>query len=322
MTGPNIFITGAGGYLGTQLVRALTDARVPVGRVVASDIRDIPAGKRLDGITYEVADVRSKDLAGLLQKHAIDVVVHLASIVTPDKHATREFLYSVDVEGTRNVLEAATAAGVGKLVVSSSGAAYGYHADNPAWITEDCPLRGNKAFAYAWHKRLVEEMLADWRSSHPQLKQVILRISTILGETVDNQITAMFKRPRVLAIRGATSPFVFIHDQDVVGALLRAIESDAGGAWNLAGDGALTIDEIATRLGKPCIHLPAWLVKAGLALLKPFGLTRYGPEQVAFLRYRPVLDNNRLKSEFGYTPRYSTTEAFDAWCRAQGYSGP
>jgi UDP-glucose 4-epimerase len=48
-----------------------------------------------------------------------------------------------------------------------------------------------------------------------------------------------------------------------------------------------------------------------LAVLHPIGLSQYGPEQVDFLRYRPVLSNARLKSEFGYEPRKSSREAFD-----------
>ena len=83
--------------------------------------------------------------------------------------------------------------GVERVVVSSSGAAYGYHADNPAWLTEDDPVRGTDTFPYSLHKRLVEEMLAGYRESAPQLEQVVLRIGTILGETVDNQITDLFR---------------------------------------------------------------------------------------------------------------------------------
>jgi len=240
-------------------------------------------------------------------------VVHLASIVTPGKHSNREFEYSVDVLGTENVLKACLAAGIGKIIVTSSGAAYGYHADNPAWITEDWPVRGNEAFAYAHHKRLVEEMLARWRVEHPELKQVVLRIGTILGATVRNQITDLFEKPRLLAIRGSDSPFVFIWDQDVAGSILHAISTDKTGIYNVAGDGALTIREIASRLGKRCVELPAWLIGAALAVLKVLHLTQYGPEQVDFLRYRPVLDNRRLKQEFGYMPRKTSSEVFDFW---------
>jgi UDP-glucose 4-epimerase len=313
MSERSVLITGAGGYLGSQLLALLRERGDGIGRVVALDVRETPEEKRLPGVDYRVADIRSAELVDIFKSEAPDVVVHLASIVTPGKGSTREFEYSVDVVGTQNVLEACLAAGVNKIVVTSSGAAYGYHADNPAWISEDWPVRGNEAFAYSHHKRLVEEMLARWRIEHPQLQQVVLRVGTILGATVQNQITALFEKPRLLAIRGSDSPFVFIWDKDVAGAILHAVTTDRAGVYNVAGDGALSIREIAQRLGKGLIVLPAWLLQAALALLKPFGLTRYGPEQVDFLRYRPVLDNRKLKEEFGYAPKKTSSEVFDLW---------
>lgn len=313
MNARSVLITGAAGYLGSQLLAALAADRAAVGHIVGVDVRDIPADRRLAGVEYCRADVRSAELAELFKSKAPQIVVHLASIVTPGKDSNREFEYSVDVLGTENVLKACLAAGVEKIIVTSSGAAYGYYPDNPAWISEDWPIRGNAAFAYAYHKRLVEEMLARWRTEHPELKQVVLRIGTILGETVHNQITDLFEKPRLIAVSGSDSPFVFIWDQDVAGCILHAISTDKTGIYNVAGDGALTIAEIASRLGKRCIVLPAWLIAAALAVLKQLHLTQYGPEQVDFLRYRPVLDNRMLKQEFGYVPRKTSSEVFDFW---------
>jgi UDP-glucose 4-epimerase len=318
MGAPNVLVTGAGGYLGSLLVEALAEGRVPAGRIVAVDVRETPPERRRPGVEYVVADVRAPELIERMRAGAPDVVVHLASIVTPGKDSTRAFEYSVDVLGTENVLNGCLAAGARKIVVTSSGAAYGYHADNPAWLTEDAPLRGNDEFAYACHKRLVEEMLARWRGEHPQLQQVVFRVGTILGERAHNQITALFDKPRLLAIRGSDSPFVFVWDQDVVGALLRAIETDRTGIYNVAGDGALTIHQIAERLGKRCLVLPAGLLRVALRVLHGLGLSRYGPEQVNFLRYRPVLDNARLKRDFGYVPKLSSAQVFDLYLRSRG----
>lgn len=321
MSAPAVLVTGAGGYLGAQLVAALAAGQASAGRIIAADVRDTPAAARLAGVQYSQADVRSPALVDLLRSCDAEIVVHLASIVTPGKGSNREFEYSVDVLGTENVLKACLATGVNKIVVASSGAAYGYYADNPAWIGEDTPVRGNESFAYAHHKRLVEEMLARWRAEHPQLGQVIFRIGTILGEAVHNQITDLFDKPRLIAIRGSDSPFVFVWDQDVVGAIVHAIGTDRTGIYNVAGDGALGIREIAARLGKPVVTIPAWLLQAALAVLKPLGLTQYGPEQVDFLRYRPVLDNARLKRDFGYVPRLTSAEVFELFLRARRSRG-
>ena len=317
MTQQRILVTGAGGYLGRQLIERLValEGNARPACIVAHDIR--APQERLAGVEYEVADIRSPEIADLIRRHRIDTVVHLACIVTPGKNSRREFEYDVDVNGTRNVLQACVRSGVRRIVVSSSGAAYGYHADNAAWLTEDMALRGNEAFAYSHHKRLVEEMLAEYRGQHPALEQVVLRIGTILGPTVRNQITDMFEKPRPLAIAGADSPFVFIWDQDVVAILLRAIDAGPAGVFNVAGDGALTIHEIAARMGKRCRVLPAWLLQSALALLKPLGLTQYGPEQIDFLRYRPVLLNTRLKTVFGYVPQLTSQQVFDLYWAAR-----
>jgi UDP-glucose 4-epimerase len=317
-TGRRILVTGAAGYLGSELVKSLARQREDpgIGLVVASDVREIAQDALPAGIVFVRHDVRSPGLAAVLQHHRIDTVVHLAAIVTPGARSNRALEYAVDVDGTRNVLDACIAAGVRQLVVTSSGAAYGYHADNPAWLTEDDPIRGNDTFAYSHHKRLVEEMLATARGAQPQLRQVVFRVGTILGATTRNQITALFDKPRLIALRGSRSPFVFIWDQDVVGAIEHAIRTDAAGIYNVAGDGALSIQEIAARLGKPCLTLPPSALRLALALLHPLRLSRYGPEQVDFLRYRPVLDNRRLKEQLGYRPRMTSAEVFDFYCRA------
>jgi len=68
---------------------------------------------------------------------------------------------------------------------------------------------------------------------------------------------------------------------------------------------------MAGILGKPYVPLPPALVAAALWILHGLRLSQYGPEQVRFLRHRPVLANRRLVEEFGYTPRLSTRAAFE-----------
>ena len=60
------------------------------------------------------------------------------------------------------------------------------------------------------------------------------------------------------------------------------------------------------------------LLRGVLAVLHPLGLSQYGPEQVDFLRYRPVLSNRRLKEQLGYVPTMTSSEVFDFYCRTHG----
>ncbi|WP_345801835.1 SDR family oxidoreductase [Microbacterium sp. AZCO] len=307
--GARVLVTGGSGFLGTHVATSLV-AHPGVDLVVAGDVR--PPATPVAGVVYDACDVTGPDgLVPLMERHGIDVVVHLAAIVNPGRDHDLE--YRVDVDGTRHVLEACVEAGVRRIVVSSSGAAYGYHADSPDWLRETDPVRGNDEFPYSKHKRLVEQMLAGYRLAHPELEQVVFRIGTILGPTVRNQITALWDGRRILGIRGSDSPFVFIWVDDVAAAMARAATDGPPGVYNVAGDGRVTIHELAARLGKPLLTLPASVLAAALRVGRALRLTVHGPEQVGFLRYRPVLANDALKRDFGYTPAKTSAEAFEAY---------
>ncbi len=314
----NVLITGAEGYVGRMLVRALAGGEGRCHRVVATDLRLPLPGRRLPGVIYEPLDVRSRDAAVLMQRYQIDSVVHLAAVVSPGRKPDRQLLFDVEVGGTENLLACSLDAGVGHIVVASSGAAYGYHADNPVPLDEDDALRGNETFAYSHHKRLVEEMLARYRQDHPELRQLVLRPGTILGRSTRNQITALFEKRFVLGLSGVDSPFVIIWDEDVVGVILEGLRGGCEGIFNLAGDGVLTLRQMAALMGKPYLELPSTLVEGALGALHALGLSVYGPEQVDFLRYRPVLSNRRLQTEFGYQPRKTTRQVFEMYLRARG----
>jgi UDP-glucose 4-epimerase len=320
----SVLVTGAAGYIGRLAVAAIAERKRAqldgrsIGTIVATDVREVPLERRVQGVEYHVADVRSPALGELMLRYQTEVVAHLAAIVTPGKNADRKLEHSVDVLGTGNVIEQCIRAGVKKVVVTSSGAAYGYYADNPAWLSEDDAIRGNVEFAYSDHKRQVEELLARARVQHPELSQLILRPGTVLGEHTANQITSLFDGRVVIGLRGAATPFVLIWDQDVAEIIARGVCSPITGIFNLAGDGAIPMKELAAMMGKPYLPLPVSLVRSALWLMKRLGRTQYGPEQVDFLRYRPVLSNRRLKEEFPYTPRKTSREVFEHFVQARG----
>jgi len=308
VTAKRILITGAAGYVGSHLgARLVRDYEV-----LGTDLRP-----RTD-LGFEVLplDIRDNSLHRLLRERRITHVVHLAAVLEGGKDRERD--YDIDVRGTNHVVESCIHAEVQHVTIASSGAAYGYLPDNPQWMSEDQPLRASYAFAYAHHKRVIEELLVRYRHTHPQLGQLVLRIGTVLGANTDNQITALFKRKRILAVQGSDSRFVFVWDEDVASAIQHGIANDRTGIYNVAGDGALTIREIAARLRKPVVTLPAFVLRQALAIGRFFHLTRYGPEQLDFLRYRPVLDNRRLKEDFGFVPSKTSAEAFTIFAEAQG----
>ena len=301
--GKTVLITGAGGYVGRQVARRLAAEHTVIG----IDLKADPDA----GFDLRAMDIRDPSLGNLVADAGVSHVVHLAAVLEFSGDRARD--HDIDVNGTRNVVDACLAGGVRHLTVTSSGAAYGYHPDNPAWISEDDPLRGNVEMPYADHKRQVEELLASYRDSNPELTQLVLRVGTVIGAHTRNLITNLFEKPRLLAIRGHDSPFVMIWDQDLVGIIEHGVITDRGGIYNVAGDGALTMDELGELLGKPVRKLPAGLIRLGLRIGRTLGLTRYAPEQIKFIQYRPVLHNRRLKEDFGYVPAKTSREAFLAY---------
>jgi UDP-glucose 4-epimerase len=301
-------ITGAAGAIGLQVIKRIFLEDFAGITVVATDVRLLPSFLKHPSLSFAAIDVRSEDARKLIIENNFDVIIHLASIVSPGKKSNRDFEYSVDVLGTKNVLEAAEKSGVKHIIVSSSGAAYGYHADLPEWISEEEPVRGNEVFAYSWHKKLVEDMMMDARKRSPQLKQLILRPGTVLGDMMKNQITDLFAKPVVIGLKESDSPFVFIWDQDVAEIIYQGAIKRKEGIYNLAGDGKVTNVELAQILKKPLLRIPASCLKAALSILKALNLTQYGPDQVAFLQYRPVLANKNLKENFPFQLRKTSKE--------------
>jgi UDP-glucose 4-epimerase len=320
MNNAKVLITGAAGYMGTVLLQKL-HKDLEAGKIdslIASDLREQTPEDRLQGVFYEQADITDpKRIEEICKKHQPTVIIHLAAVLD-SQSMPRELQYKIDVEGTENLLQAGLANGCKRIIISSSGAAYGYYADNPEWLTEDDPVRGNEIFPYSDHKRLVEEMLARYRKAHPELEQTIFRIGTILGASTDNLITRLFHKKRILGLKKHLSPFVFVWDEDVANAMRHAVFSEQSGIYNLIGDGAIANRDLARILGKPYRAFRPAFLRFLLKRLHALKLSPYGPDQLLFLQYRPVMDNRKLKEEFGYTPAKSSLETFCFYLENQG----
>ncbi len=311
-----ILVTGARGYIGQLLMEKISKG-IPQTNVSLVGIDIIPNNTKaesgdLPNAIYLQKDIRDQELIALIEEFEIDTVIHLASIVrAPKNEEERQLFYDVEVNGLKNILDACVKQGVKRFIYTSSGAAYGYYEDHPSWITENTPLRGNESFTYAHHKKIGEQILAEYREKYPQLEQTIFRVSTILGTSTHNQITAFFEMPIITEISESDSRFVFIWDEDVVNCLYQAIFSEQTGIFNLTGDGALSLQQIATIAAKKRVVISAKLMRNVLKGLNFIGVRKFSPEQMPFLRFRPVLDNKKLKEEFGYIPAKSSEEVFN-----------
>ncbi len=311
--GLRILVTGVAGYIGHQVAARLATHH----HVIGIDVR-IPVDMRAPGtrgLDLRTMDVRDPGLSDLVAELDITHVVHLAAIL--DGTVDEDLAHDVDVNGTANVLAACVAGGVSHLTVTSSGAAYGYHADNPIPLTEDDPLRGNESFPYSRHKRMVEELLAEARDEHPELGQLVLRVGTVLGLGTDNLITDLLSRRFLPVVAGASAGFVFIWDSDLVDIIAIGVQRSRTGIFNVAGSGSVSPSQVARAMGGLPVPIPAAVLRTALGAMRRAGIGQYGPEQVEFLAHRPVLDNHRLLTEFPYTPSKNSNQALQTFAAAR-----
>ena len=298
----SIAITGAAGLVGRQLVPVLAD-EPGVTRVVGLDVRELT--RRVAGLDFHLADVLHSELKPLLED--IDVLVHLASVVDPIPD--EDLMARVNVEGTRRVLDAAAAVGVGRIVRVSTTSVYGAWPDNPVPLTEDVPLRPNARFTPAVQAAEVERLLAEWRDEHPGTTVTVLRSAPVLGPGADRLPSRLLLgRPR-LRVRGSAPPVQATHVDDLVRALVLVALDDHPGTFNVASDGWLDADVAADLLRAPMLPpLNAELLERVLAYGWSTGLIDIPPGVVPYLAHPWVVATDRLQAK-GWYPRHTTEQA-------------
>lgn len=302
-----VLVTGGSGYLGSCALEALAEAGVDP--LVSVDLHD-PV-RPTPGVTHVRGDLRDLDLGELVARHGVGAVVHLAAILSPARGMPDSELHDVEIGGARRVLDACLDTGVEHLTVTSSGAAYGFTpANRNRPRRESDPTPGHPRIPYSRHKAELEALLARARRDHPELGQLVLRPGTVLGAGTDNRLVALFTRRVVVGLTDTDVPFVFAWDRDVAAVIARGVTERVTGVYNVAGDGVLTLAEIAAIEGRPYLEVPPWLLAAGIRLLSWARLVPYGPEEVEFLRYRPVLENAALKDAFPGLPQLTTAQAY------------
>lgn len=299
-----VLVTGVARFWGSRVAAQL------VGRadlqVMGLDIE--APGNGIKGLDFVQADVRNPLLADLFETANVDTVCHLAFVETsrPDPAA-----YDANVKGTIHLLEACAEAGVRKVVLKSSAAVYGAHADNPAFLTEAHPLRGSPRYGYVRDLIDVEKFCSGFAHRVPALLITILRFSNIVGPRVDTPLTRFLKEAWTPSLLGFDPMMQVIHEEDAVRALIHAIDHDVPGVFNVAAEGIMPLNRLRSLAGKRRVvvahPLAYWATRAlGVAGL---GLQRYAPVQLDYIRYPWVVDLHRMREELGFHPRLDGEEA-------------
>jgi UDP-glucose 4-epimerase len=320
-TALTVAVTGPTGDIGRSLLRALERSR-SVKRIVAMARRPFdPAAEGLKKTEYRQADVLDPDaVADLLQ--GADVVVHLAFLILGGLQETRK----VNLEGSRNVFEAAAAAKIKRLVYASSVAAYGFHADNPALLTEAVPPRGTERHYYSAQKAELERVLeAALEGSGTEayvfrpcivagpdavtLVQSIPYVS--LSERIPGPVLRALELMPVLrpVIPDPGVPFQLVHHDDVATAIRAAVLGrGAPGVYNLAASGELNMSDLADALGWYSIPVPELAVGAAAEAVARLPFVPAEAQWIETLRTPVLMDTAKARRELRWRPQHDARE--------------
>lgn len=321
-----VAVTGPTGEIGISAVDAL-EREAGVERIVGMARRPFdPAAHGWTKTDYRQGDILDGAAVAALVADA-DVVVHLAYLIMGSREESRR----INLEGTRNVFRATVeAARPVRLVYTSSVAAYGYHADNPVPLTEDTPARGSAEHYYSQQKAECEDVLHTVTDGSG-LEVYVLRPSIVAGPKAPMLAEAMPWRQLgeklPAALRGVAAliegvlplmpdpgvPVQLVHHDDVAAAIaLAAIGAGEPGAYNLGGDGTVSLGDVARATGTRSIRVPHAAAVATSALLARLPMVPSAAEWLHTGRTSVVMDTTRAKAQLGWAPRYSSRETLDA----------
>jgi UDP-glucose 4-epimerase len=308
MAGRRVAIVGVASHWGLELARRLE--RDPSVDYLAGIDIEPPAGD-LARTDFIEADIRSPVLSRLLPSTEPDTIVHCGILWYPEPGRPARVLHDVNVIGTLQLLAACERTPtLERLIVRGSAAIYGCEAATPYFFTEDMartlPLRTR-------FQRDVSELEAyveNFARRHPGLTCCILRCQPEIGPDLDTPLVRYLELPAVPVQLGWDPRLQFLHADDAHGALEAATRAPVRGPVNVAPSGSISLSHILRLVRRPAIPIPHPLFGVALERLgRRLGAGPLYGDGVRLLRFGRGVDNERLRSEISYEPRFDAEAA-------------
>jgi UDP-glucose 4-epimerase len=315
-----VLVTGVSRYLGGHLAARLA-ANPAIERVLGVDTvppsRDLL--RRMGRGEFVRADIRNPLIAKVIASAGVDTVVHASLSANPGSSGGRTVMKEMNVIGTMQLLAACQKApAVRRIVLKSSTAVYGSSSRDPALFDEAMTPKDLPSGGYAKDTVEIEGYLRGFGRRRPDVSVTVLRFANFIGPRIDTVLTRYFALPLVPTVLGYDARVQLLHEEDALAVLERATSEELPGVFNVAADGVMLLSQAIRRAGHIPVPMPGAAVGPVSRFFRGARIVDFSPEQMRFLNFGRVVDTARLRNQFGFTPRWTTTQAFDDYVNGRG----
>ena len=314
-----MLVTGVSRFLGGHLAARLAQ-NPDIDRVLGVDTVPPPRDllRRMGRAEFVRADIRNPLISKVISTASVDTVVHASLTANPGFSGGRVAMKEMNVIGTMQLLAACQKApSVRRMVLKSTTAVYGSSPRDPALFDETMTPKDLPSGGYAKDAVEIEGYLRGFARRRPDVSVTTLRFSNFIGPRIDTVFTRYFALPAVPIVLGYDARVQLLHEEDGLAVLERAASQDIPGVFNVAADGVLLLSQAIRRAGRVPIPVPSPAVGPVSRLFRSARLVDFSPEQMRLLNFGRVVDNRRLRRQFGFTPRWTTVQAFDDYVRGR-----
>jgi UDP-glucose 4-epimerase len=299
-----VLIPGAAGAIARKLaVRLVAEGHEVVG-IDRRPWRDPP-------IEFHEVDVRKRAAEDVFRKVRPEAVVHMAtvtSLVVPGEERNQ-----INLGGTRAVFDHCRAYGVAHCIFVGRHTFYGAGPDSPLFHVEDEPPQELNRFP-----ALADLVAADlyaatalWR--FPELATSVLRVCYTLGASGQGTLAGFLRGKRVPMVLGFDPLFQFLHEDDVVEALVLTLGKRPRGVFNVAGPQPLPLSRVAIAAGRTPVPVPEILLES---LIGRFGFPRLPKGALTHIKYPVVVDAKAFRETTGFVHEYDEMDAIRSFREA------